>query len=64
MSILDYIKDIFQRPERYTKFIIAFFGFGLTVVLEYYPETKWAQPLAAFMTAIGVFVLPNVKVNR
>ena len=64
MSILGYAKDIYNNPEKYTKFLVALGGFALSVFTTYFPDAQWLTPLVAFLTAVGVFQLPNVNVRR
>jgi hypothetical protein len=64
MSILDYLKDMFNHPEKYTKFWVALSGFVLALFTTYFPTAEWVTPFTAFLTAIGVFALPNVRGTR
>lgn len=60
MNILDYLKDMYRHPERYTKFWVALVGFVITMATTYFPTAEWVTPLTSLLTAVGVWGLPNV----
>ncbi len=61
MSLLDYAKDIVNNPDKYAKLYVALGGAVLNLLLEYFPDAKWLQPIVALLTAYGVFQVPNKK---
>ncbi len=46
---------------KYRKFIVAVIGFAVSVASVYFTDTTWLPPLVAFLTAIGVYQVPNAK---
>lgn len=62
MTLLDYAKDMFKRPERYAKFWVAMGGFGVSLLTTYFAEATWLPAVLQFLTAVGVFTVPNRKV--
>jgi hypothetical protein len=59
MSIPDYVKDVFDNPEKYSKFWVAFAGFVVALFATYFPDAPWLAPTVAFLTSLGVFQAKN-----
>lgn len=59
MSIAGYAKDIFNNPERYAKFWVAFAGFVVSLFSTYFPDAPWLAPTIAFLTSLGVITVKN-----
>lgn len=61
MSIAAYLKDIFVNPQKYAKFWVAIGGFLVSLVTTYFADATWLPAFLQFLTAIGVFTVPNTK---
>lgn len=48
---------------QYNKLWIALIGAGVQLVSIYFPTAEWVPVLIAFLTAIGVFQVPNKVSN-
>lgn len=45
--------------SKYNKLWIALAGAGVQLVLTYFPTEPWVPILIAFLTAVGVYQVPN-----
>ena len=61
MSVFDYIKDLFNNPQKYAKFWTAVAAFVLSLVTKYYADASWLPDALQAAGALGVFVVPNKK---
>lgn len=61
MTLLDYLKDIFNHPAKYAKFWVAMGGFGVSLLTTYFSEAAWLPSVLQLLTALGVFTVPNKK---
>lgn len=61
MSVLDYAKDIFENPAKYSKFWVSLAGTALIILAQYFPDAQWLQPVISLATAGGVISVPNKK---
>lgn len=50
-----------SKAANYTKFFVALLGAIVTVVLQFYGTNKYVQMAVVFLTAVGVYGLPNIK---
>lgn len=44
---------------KYSKFVVAVVGFGVSLASVYFGNAQWLPPLVAFLTALGVYQVPN-----
>lgn len=61
MSIKEYTIDFYNHPAKYQKFMVALAGFFANLAAAYFADGLWVAPLLAFLTALGVVVVPNKK---
>jgi len=61
MSVLDYIKDIFNNPAKYRKFWVAIGGASLQALSVAFIDNPIVQVFIAGLTAGGVLQVPNHK---
>lgn len=59
MSVMDYIKDLFDHPERYAKFWIALGTAILNLLSVYFPDQPWLPVVVSLAGALGVITVPN-----
>lgn len=59
MTVLDYIKDIFDNPSTYAKFWVAFGAAVLSTLSTYFPDAPWLPVLITFAGTFGVFAVKN-----
>lgn len=63
MSVSDYLKDIFNRPTKYTKFWISLATAVLTYLSVQFTDATWLQTLIPFAGTFGVFAGTNKGVK-
>lgn len=63
MSLLDYVKDLFNNPAKYTKFWIALVTALLSALSTAIPDSPYLPIVIQFVGAFGVFALPNKNVR-
>lgn len=61
MSVIDYIEDMFNHPERYAKFYMALATALLNWVATAFPSATWLPLIISLAGALGVFYVPNKK---
>ena len=59
MSFMSYVKDIFQNPQRYTKFWTALSGSVVTYLVARYGHTPEITLVTGFLTALSVLQTSN-----
>ena len=48
-----------QDWQKYNKLIVAFVGAVLTTLTVVYPTNQWVTIVVTFLTALGVYTVPN-----
>ncbi len=61
MSILEYLDDIFNKPEKYRKFWVALATLLVSVLSTYVPDAQWLPLVIQALGALGVYAVPNVR---
>lgn len=61
MSVVDYIKDLLNHPEKYAKFWVALATAVLNLLTVYFPNQPWLPVVISFAGALGVVTVPNKK---
>lgn len=56
----NYMDDLINFAKS-RKFYVAVIGFVLGLIQLYMPDQQWYAPLVAFLTAVGVYAVPNDK---
>lgn len=64
MSISDYLKDMWRNPAKYNKFWIALITAIITILTDNFPESDLVTGVVSVAGAVGVCLIPNVKVSK
>ncbi len=61
MSIGQYLKDMYQHPEKYNKFWIAILTAILNGLVTTFGDNPVVAGLVSVAGALGVFLVPNKR---
>lgn len=55
------MKKFIDWAKQYNKLWIALLGAIVTTLTVYFPSEQWVTMLVTFLTALGVYSVPNIK---